>query len=86
MDIKVLKKEDNFLEAEVDADIGLLKLIKDYLLENRSVEFAAVVRDHPFYKPRLIIRTKGKTTPAEALDKSIEKILSMTSAFAKHLK
>ena len=65
---------------------SIILRIKDYLLENRSVEFAAVVRDHPFYKPRLIIRTKGKTTPAEALDKSIEKILSMTNAFAKHLK
>lgn len=60
------------LEFE-DSDRSLPEIIKSRLVENKDVEFAGVVKDHPdIAKPRLIVRS-SKNVKA-ILAKAVEQL------------
>lgn len=60
MEIKILKEDKNELEVELES-LTIAEILRVYLNEDSSVEFAAWKRDHPTDKPILKIQTKGKT-------------------------
>jgi DNA-directed RNA polymerase subunit L len=87
MKVKVLKREANELEIEVEG-IGhtLCNLVQKRLLEDDSVDLAGYDVPHPLASNLIIyVRTKGKVKPEEALKNAAEKAREMNKEFGKEL-
>jgi DNA-directed RNA polymerase subunit L len=87
MKVNVLKKADNELKIEIEGSShGLCNLIQKRLLEDKRVDFAGYDLPHPLASsPIIILRTKGKTKPEEALIDAVAKIRASNDAFGKEL-
>ena len=57
MDLKILKKEKDSLEVEIDS-LTMVELLRVYLNKDASISFAAWKRKHPTENP--ILSVKGK--------------------------
>ena len=79
MEITVLKNSKEELEIQVES-LTLAELLRVYLNKDSDVSFAAWKREHPFEKPILNLKTKGKTTKkavsdaVAAITKDLDKI------------
>ena len=60
MEINILKESKDELEFEIDG-LTIAEILKVYLNQDSSVEFAAWKQVHPTEKPIVLVRTKGKT-------------------------
>lgn len=87
MEINFKKKEKDFVEIEcIDMDIAVLNSIKEILLRDKDVEFAAVKRSHPLEnKHSLIVRTKKKDS-IKLIKKAIKEFQSDLEKVEKLLK
>jgi len=86
--IKVLKKEKDHLEIEID-NLTLAELLRSELWNDAKVSMAAWKREHPTKNPVLIIQTKDGTAKKALLDciERIQKINdSVLSEFKKAVK
>lgn len=74
MEIKYLKQEKNEAEIELD-NLTIAEVLRNYLIKDEQVEFAAWRREHPSKNPVLKIKTKGKSVKKALQDasKQIEK-------------
>ena len=60
------------LEAEIES-LTLVEILRVYLNKDSNVTFAAWKRDHPTKKPKLLVKTKGKTAK-KAVNEAISNI------------
>ncbi len=67
MKIKILKKERNELEIEID-NLTLAEILRNELWEDSSVEISAWKRENPSKDPILVVKTKGKDAMKVLLD------------------
>ncbi len=87
MEIKILNKEKNSMEVQVDS-LTLVEILRVYLNKDSAVTFAAWKRKHPTESPILKVETKGKT-PQKAIQdavKAVEKDLNKTLKDFKGMK
>jgi DNA-directed RNA polymerase subunit L len=72
MELEIIKNEKDYLEVVLKGeDAGFANSLKELLLEDKDVEFAAYRMDHPMIaSPVLIVRTK-KSGPLFALRSAI---------------
>ena len=75
MEIRIITHGERHWEVEMlGEDITLPSLLREALLENEDVEFAAYVQEHPqISAPKLVIRTRKKPAK-EALKKAADKV------------
>src|SRR3989344_4291712 len=75
MEIEVIRSEKNLLEFYIEGERHTFtNLLKSRLLEDKDVDFASYVLDHPTSsKAKFVLRTSGKT-PKKALDDASKKI------------
>jgi DNA-directed RNA polymerase subunit L len=87
MKIKILKQTEKELKIEIEgADHGICNLLQKKLLEERSVDMGGYDIPHPLASnPVIYVRTKGATTPQEALLKAAEKAKEANETFGKEL-
>lgn len=80
--MKIAKEEENYIEVLFEGeDRGFPNLLKDTLIENKNVEFAACIVEHPLLTPpKLILRTKNKK-PIQVLKEAAEKLEKQISQF-----
>lgn len=71
VDVNILKSDKNELQVELDS-LTLVEILRVYLNQDSSVEFAAWKRDHPTHKPILKIVSKS---PKKALKSAISLIV-----------
>ncbi len=72
MKMKILKNEKNYVEIEMDEDLGLLNLIVDKLWKESGVVSCSVVKRHPYMeKPILIVEAKN---PKSAILGALKKV------------
>ena len=73
--VNFVKKEDKHIEVEIEGeDLTLPHAIREILLEDDDVEFAACVQEHPqVASPKLIITT-GKKKALSALKDAVKKL------------
>lgn len=86
MEVNVLKEDKNMLLVEVKGDtIGFANLIREELWNDKAVEEAACIKEHPYMsEPKIFVKTKeGK--PQKALQESIKRIQSNLKEFKKEL-
>jgi DNA-directed RNA polymerase subunit L len=84
MKIKILKKEKNELEVEMD-NLTLAEVIRNELWEDPSVEISAWKRENPSKDPILVVKTKGKDA-MKALHDCIERIQDHNNEILKEFK
>ena len=85
MELKTLKKTTKELEIEItDENETILNPITEVLLQNKDVEYASYITDHPDSKIRkLFIRVKnGK--PEELLLKAVKQLEGEVKTFNKN--
>ncbi|MEM2281222.1 MAG: DNA-directed RNA polymerase subunit L [Candidatus Bathyarchaeia archaeon] len=87
MKVNVLKRTGNELKIEVEgAGHTLCNLLQNKLLEDENVDMAGYDIPHPLASnPIIYVRTKGETTPEEALKRALEKLLEISEEFSREL-
>ena len=86
MDVDIIREEKNELEISVVGEGTLIALLREYLLQDEDVAFAAFKQEHPLTdRYFLLVRTK-KGKPREALVRALERIKSDINAFRKEIK
>jgi DNA-directed RNA polymerase subunit L len=81
MQFKYLKDEKNEAEIEID-NLTIAEILRVYLNQDSSVEFAAWRREHPFKNIVLKVKTSGKTVKkavsdaSEKIEKDLDKLVS----------
>ena len=92
MQLKVLSQSANEMEIEVHGENEtLLNPIKQALLNDKDVDFAEYIIEHPSLAvPKIFIRTKGKVKPDVVLKRTIKSLIGefdqLENAFAAELK
>lgn len=83
MELNVLKKDKNLLEVEVRGEgIGFVNLIKEELWNDKNVDEAAYIKEHPYMvEPKLYVKTKKKK-----VKKVVEDAVKRTQVQLKELK
>jgi len=68
MEVKVLKQEKDSMLVELKGDtIGFANLLREELWENKDVDEAASIKEHPYMsEPKVYVKTKG-TSPKKVL-------------------
>jgi len=87
MELKKIKKTAKELEIEIIGETEtILNPITEVLLQNKDVDYASYMTDHPeSNKRRLYIRVKnGK--PEDALKKAVKHLEDEVKTFSKTLK
>ncbi|MBD3210829.1 hypothetical protein GF318_05590 [Candidatus Micrarchaeota archaeon] len=84
MEVKVLAKEKNVLELELEGgDRSLAQVIAERLNQEKDVDFAAYKVDHPLVSdPRLYVRTK-KGDPVKLVLDTLKEIKKEVADFRK---
>ncbi len=87
MELKTVKKDKNMMQIEVVGEgTTFVNLLKEALLEDKSVTSAAFIVDHPLTSdPHLFIRTKGKK-PKTALKDAVKLVKKQIDEFEKKFK
>ena len=87
MKIKLLKQTDNELKIEIEgAGHGVCSLLQKKLLENKTVDQAGYDVPHPLASsPVIYVRTKGKSSPKQALIDAAQEAREDNQAFGKAL-
>ncbi|VVB66498.1 DNA-directed RNA polymerase subunit L [Candidatus Gugararchaeum adminiculabundum] len=82
MEVKYLKDEDNYLEVQLTGEEHTFpNMLRDILMEDKDVTFAAYVLDHPLVgQPKIIIRTK-KGDPKKALKAAVKELKDRLKKF-----
>ncbi|NCN51600.1 hypothetical protein GW931_01160 [archaeon] len=73
MEIKVLKREKNEIEAQFD-NLTFPELLRVYLNKDSAVTFAAWKKEHATMNPVLLVKTKGKDVKA-VFEKAVNEIM-----------
>lgn len=83
MKLNLLSKTDNELEIEVHGENEtLLNPIKQALLNDKDVDFAEYIIEHPSLAvPKIFLRTKGKVKPDVVLKRTIKALVAEFDAF-----
>lgn len=88
MKLNMIQDEPKNLIIEfVGVDRGVVELVKDRLLDNKDVEFATVVKEHPEVgSPRLVIKTarNARGLVSKAVEKVGEDIREFSSMLPKN--
>ena len=87
MEIEVVKNEKDYLEVTLKGEeYGMANMLKELLLEDENVEFAAYRLDHPVVaSPVLMIRTSSGT-PLTALKNAVKRLKKMATEFRDAIK
>ena len=87
MEVKVIKKEKNYLEIElVGEDISFANALRGFASENEDVEFASCNREHPqIGNPKIILRTVKKN-PLKILEAAAKTLSGEAEKFQKAIK
>ena len=87
MEIEIVKSEKNYVEIIVRGDdYGVANAVKELLLEDKDIEFAAYRVDHPQVgKPVLMVRTKDGN-PINAVKYALKKLKKQATEFKDAIK
>jgi len=87
MQINILKSSKDEIEVEFGS-LTIAEILRVYLNKDSAVTFVAWKREHPTEKPKLLVKTKGKTAKKAINDavNSITKDLDKTLNDFKKLK
>lgn len=88
MRLKALKQNKTLLFVEVEGEsTGFANLIKEELWEDKNVDEAAHIKEHPYMaEPKIYVKMKGITDPKKAIGKANKRILVQLKDLEKEFK
>jgi DNA-directed RNA polymerase subunit L len=75
MEVNAIKKDSNLLKIELKGEsIGFANLIKEELWNDKSVDEAACIKEHPYMaEPKVHVKTKRKE-PKDVLEDAAKRV------------
>lgn len=72
MEVKPIKQDKNMLLVEIKGDtIGFANLIREELWNNKDVEEASSIKEHPYLEePKIYVKTKSEK-PKKVLEDTV---------------
>jgi len=88
MKVEIKSEGSNYVEITMRGeDISLPNALREILVDEASVEFVSCVQDHPQVgAPKLVVRTKGKTSALWAVKDALKKLKKEVNEFKSELK
>lgn len=88
MEVKIIESEANRLVFQlIGADHTFCNTLKKELIAVSGVEIATYAIEHPQIGiPKILIETKGKTSPTAALKSAVESIKGLNKEFSAAFK
>jgi DNA-directed RNA polymerase subunit L len=85
MKVNIIEDEPKSFILEFEgADRSIAEIIKDALIDNKDVEFVAVVREHPeIGYPRLVVKTTKNA--ASIVTKAVDQVQKDLNEFSSKL-
>ncbi|MDI6916560.1 MAG: DNA-directed RNA polymerase subunit L [Thermoplasmatales archaeon] len=81
MELKVVSKDKNSIEIEMDSDETFINPLKEKLLLNSNVDTAICRMGHPLLdKPRIFVQVK-KGKPSDAIAKAVKALENDIKSF-----
>ena len=85
MELKTIKKTAKELELEItDENETILNPITEVLLQNKDVDYASYLCDHPESKKRRLYIRVNKGKPEEILLKAVKQLEDEVKTFSKN--
>ncbi len=86
MEVNVIKEDKNTLLAELKGEtISFANLIKEELWNDKNVEEAAAIKEHPYMsEPKIFVKTR-EVKPQKALQESIKRLESKLKELKKEV-
>jgi DNA-directed RNA polymerase subunit L len=87
MELKIVKQDDKTLEIEIKGEtVALTNLLKHELWQDKNVEEAAQLREHPYLaEPKIFVKVE-RGSPVTALEKAAERIENQLEEFKEKFK
>lgn len=88
MKLKTLKQTKTLLFVEVEGEsIGFTNLIEEELWNDKNVDEAAYIKEHPYMvEPKIYVKIKGRTNPRKSIEKANKRILVQLKHLEKEFK
>ncbi len=86
MKLNVIESEAKSVIIEFeDADRGIAQLIKDKIIENKDIDFAGVVKEHPeVAMPKLVVKgDKAKSVVLKAIEEIQDELKAIAAQVPK---
>jgi len=87
MNIETVKKEKNAAKIELkDASVGFAHMIKEELWNDKRVDEAAAMKEHPYMEnPKIYVKTK-RTSPERVLKDAAKELSNKTKDLKTNFK
>jgi len=88
MELNKIKEDGNTIEIELRGEsVGFVNLIKEELWNDKNVDEAAYIKEHPYMaEPKIYIKMKGKSNPKTALQRAVKRLQVKLKGLEKELK
>ena len=76
MELNKIKEDSNTIEIELKGEsVGFANLIKEELWNDKNVDEAAYIKEHPYMaEPKIYVKMKGKSNPRIALQRAVKRL------------
>jgi DNA-directed RNA polymerase subunit L len=87
MKLNAIKGDKNLLEVEVGGEsVGFVNLIKEELWNDKAVDEAAYIKEHPYMaEPKIYLKTKEKE-PKSVIQNAVKRIMVKLKDLEKEFK
>jgi DNA-directed RNA polymerase subunit L len=88
MKMNILKKDSRELQVELEGEgHTFCNMVQEALLKDKAIEFGGYNLPHPLIShPIIYVRTKGQTTAAKALERTLRELEKQIAEFKEELK
>jgi DNA-directed RNA polymerase subunit L len=87
MELEIIKSEKDYVEIALRGEeYGLANMLKELLLEDGKVEFAAYRMDHPVVASPVLVVRVSEGSPLAAIKSAVKKLRRQAADFRDALK
>lgn len=87
MELEIIKSEKDYVEIALKGEeYGLANMLKELLLEDSKVEFAAYRMDHPVVASPVLAVRVSEGSPLSAIKSAVKKLRKQAADFRDALK
>jgi DNA-directed RNA polymerase subunit L len=76
MELNKIKEDSDIIEIELKGEsVGFANLIKEELWNDKNVDEAAYIKEHPYMaEPKIYVKMKGKSSSRVALQRVVKRL------------
>jgi len=88
MELVKIKEDSDTIEIELRGEsVGFANLIKEELWNDKNVDEAAYIKEHPYMaEPKIYVKMKGKSSSRVALQRAVKRLYVKLKDLEKEFK